>query len=143
MGINYSSNIKRVNFEDIQYIINNPNNYLLINTLPNDQQDCLIKGTILYNQEEIIINKYIETKQQVNIIIYGKNCNDDNIIKKYNQIITLGFYNVFIYLGSLFEWLMLQDIYGSDNFPTTSKELDILKFKPTKKLNIYLIQNFS
>ena len=35
----------------------------------------------------------------------------------------------------MFEWLLLQDIYGNDNFPTTSKDLDILKYKP-KKINI-------
>jgi hypothetical protein len=30
----------------------------------------------------------------------------------------------------MFEWLLLQDIYGAASFPTTSKELDILKYKP-------------
>ena len=29
----------------------------------------------------------------------------------------------------MFEWLLLQDIYGDDEFPTTTKELDILKYK--------------
>ena len=29
----------------------------------------------------------------------------------------------------MFEWLLLQDIYGYDNFPTTIKELDILKYR--------------
>jgi hypothetical protein len=34
----------------------------------------------------------------------------------------------------------LQDIYGSSDFPTTKKELDILKFKPNKVLNIPLLK---
>jgi len=57
------------------------------------------------------------------------------VYKKYDQLVKLGFSNVFIYLGGLFEWLMLQDIYGYDEFPTTKKELDILKYKAA---NIYL-----
>jgi hypothetical protein len=43
-------------------------------------------------------------------------------------------------MGGLFEWLMLQDIYGSDEFPTTKKELDILKYKPNKMLNVQLLE---
>jgi hypothetical protein len=42
----------------------------------------------------------------------------------------LGFRNVCVYSGGMFEWLLLQDIYGATSFPTTSKELDILKYKP-------------
>ena len=34
----------------------------------------------------------------------------------------------------------LQDIYGDDNFPTTHKESDILKFKPMSQLNPRLIK---
>ena len=34
-----------------------------------------------------------------------------------------------IYIGGLFEWLLLQDIYGDDEFPTTTKIIDILKYK--------------
>jgi hypothetical protein len=54
-------------------------------------------------------------------------------------LLALGFYNIFIYSGGMFEWLILQDIYGDKEFPTTSKQLDFLKFKPNKKLNICLI----
>ena len=43
-------------------------------------------------------------------------------MKKYDQLIGLGFVNVFIYPGGLFEWLLLQDIYGYDNFPTQNKK---------------------
>jgi hypothetical protein len=37
-----------------------------------------------------------------------------------------------MYLGGMFEWMLLQDIYGRDEFPTTSKVLDILKYKPKR-----------
>jgi hypothetical protein len=74
------------------------------------------------------------------IIIYGKNANDETVNKKHEQLTSLGFYNTFIYSGGLFEWILLQDIYGSDLFPTTKKELDILKFKPKQTLNIELLE---
>jgi len=78
--------------------------------------------------------------KSIKIIIYGKNSNDEKIYKKYNQLISLGFYNIYLYVGGMFEWLLLQDIYGSTEFPTTKKELDILKYKPNKVLNISLLE---
>ena len=41
----------------------------------------------------------------------------------------MGFSQIYVYPGGIFEWLLLQDIYGEDSFPTTKKELDILKYK--------------
>ena len=32
----------------------------------------------------------------------------------------------------MFEWLMLQEIYGEENFPTTTRLLDLLKYKPVR-----------
>lgn len=131
---------QKINFEDIQYVIKNPESHLLINTLSECQQDCLIPNTVNITQEEIIINKLIKNgNKNVNIIIYGTNANDEKIYKKSQQLITLGFHNVYIYVGGMFEWLILQDIYGDKEFPTTTKQLDLLKYKPIKKLNICLI----
>ena len=88
-----------------------------------------------------LINSFIKNgNKQVKIIIYGRNCNDEKLYTKYNQLNSLGFYNVYIYPGGLFEWLMLQDIYGEKEFPTTKRELDILKYKPHKVLNIQLLE---
>jgi len=140
MGNKVSTSIK-INYEDIQYVLRNPEGHLLINTLSNDEQSCLIKNTIHIKVEEELINKLIHhNKKDVKIIIYGKNCNDEKIYSKYNQLSSLGFYNVFVYTGGLFEWLMLQDIYGENEFPTTNKELDFLKYKPNKVLNIPLLE---
>jgi len=137
----FFSSIKYVNFEDIQIICKNQKpSTIMINTLLLNQQNCLIKTTIPAIQEEHIINQFIQQKQlSIYIIIYGKNNNeDDSIIKKYKQLKNLGFINIFIYKGGLFEWLLLQDIFGEDEFPTTSKENDILKYKPT---SYYFINN--
>jgi hypothetical protein len=140
MGNKMSNSIK-INYEDIQYILKNIDGHLLINTLSDAEQDCLIINTVNVRSEETLINKCIQhCKKDIKIIIYGKNCNDENIYNKYNQLTSLGFYNVFIYTGGMFEWLMLQDIYGEKEFPTTKKELDILKYKPNKVLNIPLLE---
>jgi hypothetical protein len=136
-------NVQKVNFEDIQYAIINPDKYILINTLPIHEQKCLLPNTISVEKEEAIINSYLRNKHilgQKNIIIYGKNDNDNTIYDKYKQLVKLGFFSVFIYIGGMFEWLLLADIYGSDLFPTTMCELDILKFKPQKSLNIRLLE---
>ena len=125
MGTTQSKTYK-INYEDMIIVIKK--NECIINTLLPDAQDCLIKNTINYKLEEKFINDNMKNLSR-NIIIYGKNSNDETVHKKYTQLIQLGFTNVFIYTGGMFEWLCLQDIYGSDEFPTTSRELDILKYK--------------
>ena len=116
-------------------------NHILINTLNESEQYCLIKNTITAHQEVDLINRLIQSgNQQIKIVIYGANCNDEKIYARYNQLNSLGFYNVFVYVGGLFEWLLLQDIYGQEEFPTTSKINDILKYKPSKVLNIQLLE---
>jgi hypothetical protein len=140
MGNAHSSNNK-INYEDMQYIVKHPEQHILINTLSENEQYCLIPNTLNINQEEVFINKLIQSgNSDIKIIIYGKNCNDDKLYKKQQQLTSLGFYNVYIYLGGLFEWLCLQDIYGEGDFPTTKKELDLLKYKSTKTLNVHLIE---
>jgi hypothetical protein len=129
-----NTKIKKANFEDIQYAIHHPQGYLLLNTLSNLEQDCLILGTIPAVQEENIINEII-TRVDIpdkRIIIYGKNTSDSSAEKKYNQLQKLGIPEIAIYSGGLFEWLLLQDIYGNKEFPTTKKTIDIIKYKPEK-----------
>jgi len=136
-----TTTINKVNFEDIQWIIKGQRPYLLINTLDKSNQTCLIQGTIAIEQEIDIINKNLKNKQ-LRVIIYGRNTNDERIINKYKQLIKLGFMKIFIYQGGLFEWLCLQDIYGFEAFPTTIRELDILKFKASPKIsNFNLLTN--
>jgi hypothetical protein len=131
----------KLNFEDIQYVCKHPGSYLFINTLPLGEQDCIILGSINGSQEEKVVNEYIKTNKRIPIVLYGKNTNDETLFTKYQQLTRLGFSNVFIYLGGLFEWLMLQDIYGFEEFPTTRKELDFLKYKPQKHLLQRLLEN--
>ena len=125
---NINSNTK-VNFEYVQNCINYPNSHIIINVLETDLQHCLITTTIHAKDEEYIINQCMKNDKNKEIIVYGRNCCDEKIIRKHKQLTNYGFKNIKIYFGGLFEWLCLQDIYGKEHFKTTSDELDILKYK--------------
>lgn len=127
-----SQSINKINFESVQNIINNNitcGQFMIINTLENNNQNCLIKNTLSPEEEIIALNNYLKNNKSINILIYGENCCDTKVIDKFNQLYKLGFINIYIYIGGLFEWLLLQDIYGDDEFPTTTKIIDILKYK--------------
>ena len=136
-----SQSMQKIGFEDMQTVVKNSEQYIVINTLPNGEQTYLIKGTVSCDQEEMLINKYIKLSPQTKVIVYGKNDTDETVITKCNQLVAIGFPHVYAYMGGLFEWSLLQDIYGVDLFETTSflplKEL--LKYKPRKKLEVALI----
>jgi hypothetical protein len=153
MGSNNSKT--KINYEDVQNASKqsfsntnstnstngNAKKYAIINTLDKNCQTCLIQNTIPIQDEEDVINSILKDKysNNITIIIYGLNSNDDSVYSKYEQLVKLGIKNVFIYTGGMFEWLLLQDIYGRELFPTSSKELDILKYKPRKILDILYI----
>lgn len=123
MGNIYSS-FPMIHFENLY-----KDNSILINTLHESEQSCLIHKTIKATDEIQQMNHFIKTNKNIMIIIYGKNYRDKKIITKYNQLKKLGFTNVHIYFGGMFEWLMLQEIYGNENFKTDGTTLDILQFK--------------
>ena len=133
----FKTKYNTVSFEDVQRAILKPTQHIIINTMPATNQNCLIKTTISYQSEENLINEYINNYDfsSKTFIIYGENANDDSIETKFKQMQGLGFANIYIYRGGMFEWLLLQDIYGQDEFPTTSKLLDILKYKSTRTWN--------
>jgi hypothetical protein len=120
-------NFNLFNFEKVQEHIKNKS--IIINTLESTNQECLISGTISIEDEIKLLNAYLKTNKTILIIIYGKNNSDISVIKKHKQLQSLGFTNIALYLGGLFEWLLLQDIFGHDNFPTTTKTIDILNYK--------------
>jgi len=133
MGNRHS--IKKINFEDMQTLINDSNT-LVINTLLSDKQDCLIINTLPCDHETKQINDMLEQGQlNKKMVIYGMNSCDEGIVTKYNQMLKLGFTQIYIYPGGLFEWILLQDIYGNHLFPTTTQEIDILKFKGKRCLS--------
>lgn len=119
----------KIGFECMQkYILQK---VLIINTLDTTKQKCLIAGTISYKEEEEQINLLLGGNKKDIIVLYGMNCLDKTVIKKAEQLIDLGFSNIYIYMGGLFEWLLLQEIYGEEFFPTIGHELELLNFKPS------------
>lgn len=139
--------IKKCCFEDIQNYIRytqidtiNTQKCILIHTFEQDLK-CMIKNTISANKETVIINDLIKNnKLDTVIFIYGLNTNDPKLIEKYTKLISFGFTNIYVYIGGLFEWICLQDIYGENEFPTTTKELDILKYRP-KNINSGILKH--
>lgn len=130
MGSNVSS-IKKVNYADMQYAANGRPDTIIINTLPEQEQQLLISGTLPSYKETETINNLLGSKNKsINIFIYGRNTGDTAIWSKYKQLVSLGFNNTYVYIGGLFEWLLLQDIYGEQNFPTTMREINLLKYTP-------------
>jgi hypothetical protein len=105
--------------------------HIIINTLSNGEQDNLIKNTIDCKTEESLFNDLIASYDfSKPILIYGKNATDLSADNKCAQLQKLGFKNIMLYKGGLFEWMLLQDIYGITEFPTTKTTLDILIYKP-------------
>jgi hypothetical protein len=99
--------------------------FILINTLPLNKQNYLIKGTMPALEESEKINDYLYKNKKIEIIIYGLDYQDPTVSKKFIQLKTLGFENVFVYIGGIFEWALLQEVYGS-NFPTEGTLTDPL-----------------
>ena len=126
-----STKINKANFEDVQHAIQHPTEYIIINTLSSLDQECLILGTVPAYKEENIINEHVNRIDILDkrIIIYGRNASDYSPESKYKQLYKLGLPQIAIYSGGLFEWLLLQDIYGYKQFPTTKKNADILAYK--------------
>ena len=85
----------KINFEELQSKLEN-NDIVLINTLSNDLQNCLIYRTIEANQEVEIINDLKKKNKKKEIIIYGKNSADMLLFNKYKQLLKLGLSTRFI-----------------------------------------------
>lgn len=132
--------INKINFEDVKYALGKED-YIFVNTLPSNKQTCLISGTIHADDETVVLNKYLKENISIKIIVYGENCCDSRVEAKYNQLRSLGFFYVYLYSGGLFEWLLLQDIYGTDVFKTTCEELDHLKYRGVAQFGIKRLTN--
>lgn len=129
MGQVYS-NFTHINYQELQSKIGIT--LILLNTLSEDEQKYLIKGTLNAVYEMGIMNDHLKKNKNIEIIIYGKDHYDTSVIKKYNQLKKLGFKNVSIYFGGLFEWALLQEIYGSSNFQTDGQIKDPLQISKYK-----------
>jgi len=125
MGVMYS--MPSYNYHQVQERMKH--DIVLINTMDIKRQFCLIKGTLKAENEVEIMNKLLKTNKNKEIIVYGIHHTDLSVIKKYNQLKKLGFNNVHIYFGGMYEWILLQDIFTSINFQTDGIIENIVDYK--------------
>jgi len=140
---NYESAIKNANFDDIIMISNDPskNAHILIHVMDKEDEELLIKGTLLINEEIERVNSLLTYgKMDVTIVIYGKNTDDfSKVIGKCRKLCNMWFCNIYAYLGGLFEWLLLQEIYGNEEIKTNIIcKKNILDYKPAMSISKYL-----
>ena len=127
MGNSFGS--ARPNCVDFEYVLKRYTHTTLISTIPGSRGNHRIKYTLDPADEVDAINKYISSSENTEIIVYGTNCADTSVFTKYEQLSSLGFTNLKLYCGGLFEWILLQDVYGDDTFQTNHEVDDILKYK--------------
>jgi hypothetical protein len=87
-----SQSIQKINFEDIQFVLKNKNSGILINTLREEEQECLIINTVNIHKEVELINHCLKNgKNQYNP---ASGLNEDELktvlsivngLPKYNQ----------------------------------------------------------
>jgi hypothetical protein len=125
-----SLNNRAIGFDDMLHCIRNPAKYAIIHTMP-ATEEVLIKGTLSAAEEEAFMNEYLSkyTETPKTIVLYGRNCCDDSTRQKRAQLMSLGINDVYVYAGGMFEWVLLQDIYGASEFPTTGSVVDLLAFR--------------
>lgn len=123
-----TQSLQKVSFQDMIHCVEHK--YTIITVMKYDDNLCLIKGTVPIINEEPVINKIYSTDLSTPIVIYGYNSCDENVIKKYIQLKDLGFTNIYVYPGGMFEWLLLQDIYTDKYIKTNLKEMNLLKYRP-------------
>jgi rhodanese-related sulfurtransferase len=135
---------RRVGFDDVLLAIQHPETYMLINTLPAHQQSCLIQQTTPVAEEEVRMNQLMSSDKHHRqmVIVYGKNGSDVTVDRKCQQLSSLGFREVFVYSGGMLEWMLLQDVFGYAEFPTTSRSGDIFQFQADSVFKIPRLTNF-
>ena len=127
-----AQSLAKVTYEYVKEISTNNTQTLLVSTLKRDKEKYGIVRTLPIDNEENYINELINKRQyDVIIVVYGENMYDATVITKYHQLKKIGFNYCYIYFGGLFEWFLLQDVYGSEMFPTKNTPINsCLDFKP-------------
>lgn len=125
-----------VGFEDVKHAIRaGPAKFILINTF---EQDVIVQGTVSSDREETVINAQLTdyTKPDLPIIVYGRNSCDDSVDAKEKQLRALGLEDIYVFRGGMFEWLLMGDVFGQDEFPIVRRGtlgVDILKYAPVSR----------
>ena len=128
--------VERITYEEMQCATRESNGFI-VSTLPLGEQSCLVLRTLSPAEEERRLNECLKKGEASRpVVVYGRNAADRSPEKKCVQLAGLGFTSVRLYAGGMFEWALLQDIYGTEMFPTTSVCNDPLRFKRAPQLRL-------
>ena len=105
--------VERITYEEMQRATKDTNGFI-VSTLPIGEQGCLVLRTLTPAEEEKRLNDCLKKGEASRpVVVYGRNAGDCSPEKKCVQLAGLGFTSVRLYAGGLFEWALLQDIYGT------------------------------
>jgi hypothetical protein len=116
--------LEKANFDEVA---SRNKTTILINVLSEAEQGVLIRGTVPCSDEVAEVENAIA--QRDTILVYGMNCHDERIFAKYQQIKKLGG-KPKVYVGGLFEWMLLNEIYGNERFPLSTDQFDLYQYRP-------------
>jgi len=113
---------------------------LILSTMITQRGSPFILGTLSKQLEEVTLSAMLRTKRfNIPILVYGHNSFDKTVETMCNILLNRGFTHVFVYIGGMFEWLLLNKLYGNNacpikctccNTPTCWAKPDPLKFSP-------------
>jgi len=145
-SILFKAPVSNIGFDDILVALKDKTRYIFISTMPVDMQNALIPNTIPCSDEATTINRIMDefNTAKYTLIVYGKNACDTDPSKKYEQLWNLGFSDIHIFPGGMFEYILLNDMYGEKLFPISGSNgtgspvvtVDIMTYRPIK--NIFL-----
>ncbi len=120
MGLGQSKLYKNyiLNFDDMKIAVER--GYIICHIMDEIDGTILIKNTLSVKDEIKKINDLIkQSKFDETIVLYGRNYTDlELIVQRFQHLISFGFTRVFIYVGGLYEWILMQNLYGDKLFPT-------------------------
>ena len=125
--------VKVIGFEDMLVLLRS--NVVLLNTLERREQTCLIRGTVHADDEEQTMNTMLTSTDTLVtdrlVVVYGRHNLDPKPVEKAKMLRTLGLTRLLVYRGGLFEWLLLQEVFGPEQFPTEGTACtDLLLYRP-------------
>lgn len=128
--------VKVIGFEDMLSLLRS--NVVLLNTMARGDQACLIRGTLHADDEESAMNAMLTSTDPLVtdrwVVVYGRHTLDPKPMEKARTLRLMGLSRLLVYRGGLFEWLLLQEVFGQDQFPTQGACPDLLAYRPSPTL---------
>jgi hypothetical protein len=112
----FDAKLNTINNDTLQRHFHDETDMTLLTTM--ECSECFIANTATIADEEQKMNALIKQGEfDELIVVYGKNYSDENVFRKYEQLVNFGFSNVRVYRGGMYEWLLLHCIHGNNMYP--------------------------